>query len=66
MEALAREGSEFVAVFDADFKPEPGWLARTVPYLMGNPDVRGAAAAEMGRGRAGRMGAAAATAARRG
>ncbi|EFN51937.1 hypothetical protein CHLNCDRAFT_139598 [Chlorella variabilis] len=39
MEALAREGFEFVAVFDADFKPEPGFLHRTLPYLMGNPQV---------------------------
>lgn len=39
MELLAKEGYEFVAVFDADFKPEPGFLQKTVPYLMGNPDV---------------------------
>jgi cellulose synthase/poly-beta-1,6-N-acetylglucosamine synthase-like glycosyltransferase len=39
MEALGREGYEFVAVFDADFKPEPGFLEKTVPYLMGNPQV---------------------------
>lgn len=39
MEALAAEGYEFVAVFDADFKPEPGFLHRTLPYLMGNPQV---------------------------
>ena len=41
MEALGREGYEFVAVFDADFKPEPGFLEKTVPYLMGNPQVGG-------------------------
>ena len=43
MEALGREGYEFVAVFDADFKPEPGFLEKTVPYLMGNPQVGAAA-----------------------
>jgi cellulose synthase/poly-beta-1,6-N-acetylglucosamine synthase-like glycosyltransferase len=41
MEALAAEGYEFVAVFDADFKPEPGFLHRTLPYLMGNPQAGG-------------------------
>lgn len=30
---------EFVAVFDADFQPEPDYLARTVPFLVHNPDV---------------------------
>ena len=39
MELLAKEGYEFVAVFDADFKPEPGFLEKTVPYLMGSPEV---------------------------
>lgn len=41
MDLLAKQGYEFVAVFDADFKPEPGFLQRTVPYLMGNPEVWG-------------------------
>ncbi len=40
MELLAKEGYEFVAVFDADFKPEPSFLEKTVPYLVGNPEVR--------------------------
>ena len=40
MEALGKEGYEHVAVFDADFKPEPSFLHRTVPYLLGNPEVR--------------------------
>lgn len=39
MEALARSGWQYVAVFDADFKPEPDFLLRTVPYLEGNPEV---------------------------
>ncbi|KAL0890221.1 hypothetical protein Bca101_014204 [Brassica carinata] len=30
---------EFVAVFDADFQPEPDYLARTIPFLVHNPDV---------------------------
>lgn len=30
---------KYVAVFDADFRPEPDFLLRTVPYLEGNPDV---------------------------
>ncbi len=25
---------EFIAIFDADFKPEPDFLHRTVPYLV--------------------------------
>ena len=25
---------EFIAIFDADFKPEPDFLQRTVPYLV--------------------------------
>lgn len=29
----------YVAVFDADFKPEPDFLERTIPYLEGNPEV---------------------------
>lgn len=29
----------YVAVFDADFKPEADFLERTIPYLEGNPDV---------------------------
>ena len=30
---------EFVAIFDADFKPEPDFLLRTVPYLIGNSEI---------------------------
>ena len=30
---------DFVAVFDADFQPEPDFLMRTVPYLVHDPRV---------------------------
>lgn len=30
---------DFVAIFDADFKPEPDFLTATVPYLIDNPEV---------------------------
>ena len=30
---------EYVAIFDADFKPEPDFLLRTVPYLIGNSEI---------------------------
>ncbi|TVU11937.1 hypothetical protein EJB05_45548, partial [Eragrostis curvula] len=30
---------EFVAVFDADFQPEPDFLLRTVPYLVHDPQI---------------------------
>lgn len=30
---------DFVAVFDADFQPEPDFLMRTVPYLVHNPRI---------------------------
>ncbi|RCV20956.1 hypothetical protein SETIT_4G099800v2 [Setaria italica] len=30
---------DFVAVFDADFQPEPDFLVRTVPYLVHNPRI---------------------------
>ncbi|CDY09672.1 BnaC07g33890D [Brassica napus] len=30
---------DFVAVFDADFQPDPDYLARTIPFLVHNPDV---------------------------
>lgn len=28
-----------MAIFDADFKPEPDFLLRTVPYLIGNAEI---------------------------
>ncbi|CAM0913593.1 unnamed protein product [Alopecurus aequalis] len=30
---------DFLAVFDADFQPEPDFLLRTVPYLARNPQI---------------------------
>jgi beta-mannan synthase len=39
MDILAERGYEHVAVFDADFKPEPDFLLKTVPWLEGNPSV---------------------------
>lgn len=30
---------DFVAVFDADFQPEPDYLTRAVPFLVHNPEV---------------------------
>lgn len=30
---------DFVAIFDADFQPEPDFLWRTVPFLVHNPQL---------------------------
>ncbi|XP_050385560.1 glucomannan 4-beta-mannosyltransferase 9-like isoform X2 [Argentina anserina] len=30
---------DFVAIFDADFQPEPEFLWRTIPFLLHNPDI---------------------------
>ncbi|KAJ6811850.1 glucomannan 4-beta-mannosyltransferase 1-like [Iris pallida] len=30
---------DFVAIFDADFQPEPDFLMRTIPFLVHNPQV---------------------------
>ncbi|XP_042377595.1 probable xyloglucan glycosyltransferase 5 isoform X1 [Zingiber officinale] len=30
---------EFVAIFDADFTPNPDFLKKTIPHLKGNPEV---------------------------
>ncbi|KAK9911843.1 hypothetical protein M0R45_035730 [Rubus argutus] len=30
---------DYVAIFDADFQPEPDFLWRTVPFLLHNPDI---------------------------
>ncbi|KAF7805674.1 glucomannan 4-beta-mannosyltransferase 2-like [Senna tora] len=30
---------EYVAIFDADFRPEPDFLRRAIPFLEGNPDL---------------------------
>lgn len=39
MEVLAAKGYKYVAVFDADFRPEADFLLRTIPYLEGNSSV---------------------------
>lgn len=30
---------DFVAIFDADFQPEPDFLSRTIPFLVHNPEL---------------------------
>ena len=30
---------EFVAIFDADFQPEPDYLKRAIPFLVHDPDI---------------------------
>ena len=30
---------DYVAIFDADFQPEPAFLCRTIPFLVHNPDI---------------------------
>ncbi|XP_057781910.1 glucomannan 4-beta-mannosyltransferase 2-like [Salvia miltiorrhiza] len=30
---------EYVAIFDSDFRPEPNFLRRSVPFLIHNPDI---------------------------
>lgn len=30
---------DYVAIFDADFQPEPDFLWRTVPFLLHNPEI---------------------------
>ncbi|XP_021731466.1 glucomannan 4-beta-mannosyltransferase 9-like isoform X2 [Chenopodium quinoa] len=30
---------DFVAIFDADFQPEPDFLWRTIPFLVHNPEI---------------------------
>lgn len=32
-EGLAKAKGEFIAIFDADFLPQPNWLKRTIPYF---------------------------------
>src|SRR3990172_5607975 len=36
---LEKATGEFIAIFDADFVPEPDFLKQTVPYLMANPHL---------------------------
>ncbi len=37
-EGLKTAKGEFIAIFDADFLPEPDWLKRTVPYFK-DPEI---------------------------
>ena len=30
---------DYVAIFDADFQPQPDFLLRTVPFLLHNPNI---------------------------
>ncbi|HID33615.1 MAG TPA: glycosyltransferase [Anaerolineae bacterium] len=36
---LQADASDFVAIFDADFAPEPDWLKRTVAALAAHPEL---------------------------
>ena len=36
---LATARGEFVAIFDADFVPQPSFLRQTVPYLLADPEL---------------------------
>lgn len=36
---LRQTDAEFVAVFDADFRPRPDFLRRTVPHLLAHPEA---------------------------
>lgn len=33
-EGLIKAKGDFIAIFDADFLPEPNWLLRTIPYFI--------------------------------
>lgn len=36
---LAQAAGEFIAIFDADFVPDPGFLRRMIPLIAPHPDV---------------------------
>lgn len=38
-EAMSGVQGEFVAIFDADFCPQPDFLQRLIPYLVGDPNL---------------------------
>ncbi|HSH02443.1 MAG TPA: glycosyltransferase [Anaerolineae bacterium] len=38
-DALEDATGEFVAIFDADFQPQPDFLRRTIPYFQQRPDL---------------------------
>lgn len=37
--ALDRANGDFIAVFDADFQPQAGFLRQTIPHFIGNPEL---------------------------
>jgi cellulose synthase/poly-beta-1,6-N-acetylglucosamine synthase-like glycosyltransferase len=37
--ALERATGDFIAVFDADFQPQPDFLRQTVPHFLGEPQL---------------------------
>jgi cellulose synthase/poly-beta-1,6-N-acetylglucosamine synthase-like glycosyltransferase len=39
MEHSYAQECDFIAIFDADFQPEPDFLLRTVPFLVHNPKI---------------------------
>lgn len=39
MKRLREDATDYVAIFDADFIPEPNWLKQTVPHLLANPEA---------------------------
>uniref|UniRef100_A0A804LZT8 glucomannan 4-beta-mannosyltransferase n=2 Tax=Zea mays TaxID=4577 RepID=A0A804LZT8_MAIZE len=39
MEHIYAKQCEFVAIFDADFQPEPDFLLKTIPFLVHNPKI---------------------------
>nr|CAB3496949.1 unnamed protein product [Digitaria exilis] len=39
MEHSYAQECDFVAIFDADFQPEPDFLLRTIPFLVHNPKI---------------------------
>ena len=38
-EGLRQCDSEYIAIFDADFRPPPDFLRRTLPYLLADPSI---------------------------
>jgi len=39
MEQGYAQECDFVAIFDADFQPDPDFLLRTIPFLVHNPKI---------------------------
>jgi len=37
--ALPHSKGEFIAIFDADFQPQPDFLLRTIPHLLARPEL---------------------------